>query len=191
MLLGIIILIWSEGGNELNKLLPGVLLFCVSPTNCPNLSLCRNRCFDFRTTVGWAQLIGLQLNLGTIKPTWQNLCVHSRARPPLSGAYQDTPCSQGSDLSVITGERERENISNQNEIKIKFEVFVAPWLTGLGCQPCWGLVIIYSSRLNCRPVGRSLQFQYAVTEIRSQPVMEGCRLSFRCRNKQMNIITTL
>ena len=36
MLLGIIILIWSEGGNELNKLLPGVLLFCSVPT--PSLS---------------------------------------------------------------------------------------------------------------------------------------------------------
>ena len=47
--------------------------------------------------------------------------------------------------------------------------------------PCW-----------CRPgLLWSLQFQYAVTEIRSQPVMEGCRLSFRCRNKQMNIIRTL
>ena len=60
------------------------------------------------------------------------------------------------------------------------------WLTGLRLS-----AVTRFGDFSSAEAGRvrwSLQFQYAVTEIRSQPVMEGCRLSFSAGGTNRGIL---
>ena len=153
---------------------------------------------------GRAKLSWLVFKYWIIKQSGKNCCVHSSARPPLRGPYQDTPTIQGMvqcppALTVLTSlmmrEREGEgaNICNQmmpdklrnvcrSELRLtdwrapvvrRVEVW---WL--FPAQPLPGLLVVtvsicsYWDKISTCYGGLS-------------------PLSFRWRNKQMNIITTL